>query len=87
MSPSGRPPAASKNKLFLTVEPGPNQYKIVFGCPNCGIFFEQAIQKGSHASRAAIVCPYCGINKQDAMTPFEIVKANSELDKKLNFYP
>lgn len=88
MSPSGRPPAASKNKLFQTVEVEPNQYKIIFGCPNCGIFFEQAIQKGLPAHKVDLICPYCGICKKDVQSQvFTIVKANSELDKQHNFYP
>jgi transcription elongation factor Elf1 len=87
MSPSGRPPAASKNRLFKTVEVGPNQYKIVLRCPNCGIFFELAIQKGLTALKSDFECPYCGVTKKDSLTLFEIIKVNSELDKQLNFYP
>jgi len=87
MSPAGRSPSAPKNRLFNKVEVETNQYKIVFECPNCGIFFEKAIQKGLPAIKVDVECPNCGIKKKDIQEHFKIVKANSDLDKQLQFYP
>jgi transcription elongation factor Elf1 len=79
-------PAKKKEVIVEKVDANINQYKIVFRCLNCGIFFEVAIQKGLAASKANPDCSYCGLSKAGSGT-FETILANSEFDKKLQFYP
>lgn len=80
-------PAKKREELIIKkVEANVNQYKMVFRCSNCGIFFEVAIQKGLPASKASPECPNCGLTKALSGV-FEIILANSDKDKELQFYP
>lgn len=80
-------PTKKKEEIIIQkVDANVNQYKMVFRCSNCGIFFEVAIQKGLPASKANPTCPNCGITKSLSGS-FEIILANSEKDKELQFYP
>ena len=79
------PAKKKENAIFSKVEANTNQYKMVFRCSNCGIFFEVAIQKGLVASKVDPVCPYCGLSKKMAGGG-EIVQANSTRDEELQFY-
>jgi len=79
------PAKKKENSIFSKVEVNINQYKMIFRCSNCGIFFEVAIQKGLQASKADPTCPYCGVTKK-AAGGGEIVQANSTRDEELKFY-
>jgi hypothetical protein len=80
-------PAKKKElSVFSKVEINVNQYKMIFRCSNCGIFFEVAIQKGLPALKVDPTCTYCGVTKK-AAGGGEIVQANSTRDEELQFYP
>jgi len=80
-------PAKKKEEVIIQrIEANINQYKMIFRCLNCGIFFEIAIQKGLEASKANPECPNCKLSKS-LNGKFEIILANSEKDKELQFYP
>jgi len=79
------PAKKKENFIFRKVEVNASQYKMVFRCSNCGVFFEVAIQKGLLASKVDPICPNCGISKKIAGG--EVVIANSMRDEELQFYP
>lgn len=57
----------------------PNQYAISFRCPNCGMKFQKALQKGVIALGRGGECPNCGVKDgQSGVGNFEVIRKTSD---------
>ncbi len=73
--------------MSVEVKANANQFLAKFRCPNCGIIFEIALQKGVVSTGRGGVCPNCGVaDGQAQVGHFKVIKLTEEHDSGVHPY-